>query len=976
VAQAASLAEHLRQVGVGPGEPVAVAMPRGVDLVPALIGVHLAGACYVPLDIEHPIDRLNYVMGDASVRVLVTPDATVVPGLRAAIRVHLNDVPLIEVPLDHVPLNDVPLKALTVSWDPTRVSPPDLDCVAYVIYTSGSSGRPKGVQVTHRALANFVTSMGQLLGLPADVLLPAVTTVSFDIAALELFLPITTGGRVVVARTEQATDPRRLADLLERTSARAMQATPVTWRLLLEAGWAPPPGFTVLCGGERLSAALAERLLGEDVVLWDLYGPTETTVWSSATRYERGRAASFSAVNETSLHLLGERLQPVPDGESGELYIGGAGLAVGYLGRPGLTAERFVAHPSGGDGRRLYRTGDIARRATDGRIEILGRTDEQVKIRGFRIEVGEIEHVLAAHPGVAEAAVRAVPDEPAAARLVGYIRPADPASAPGASLLRAHLARSLPSYMVPAQIVALAAFPRTLNGKLDRAALPIPAREAGEADGQQAFSAQERVGAILARVLERPEIGPLEDFFALGGDSLRAVQAVLQLNAELERDVPINALFEARTVYGLARLLDGEGESDPVLIPVPPQEPPRMSSAQWRLWVHQVTAPHSALDNEPIAIRLPDPVDLPVLQAALTGLFARHEILRTRYETGDSGQPIPVVQATGPVPAMVEEGDPQSVLMAELIRPFDLASEPPVRVRLVRDTTTPPGCVLLMVVHRIAADRDSQELIASQVRAAYRGRVVSAPALRYADYASWQRQMASSASTRRHLDYWRATLNGLRPAQLPLDRPRPAVRDGRGRSVGFSIPPDVAGGLTQVAADHEATRLMVLLAGFYALLARHADGTDLAIGVPLRGREHADLEDVVGMFEETAVIRVRAGDQPDFERLLARVREAVLGAFGHAAAPFEDVIAAVGVDPEPGRSPLFDVAFELRGIAAEPRGCALPEVTSIRYDLYCRLEDRPDGGLDGRLDYATQVFDEATVRSFADDYARLLAELA
>nr|WP_246496913.1 amino acid adenylation domain-containing protein [Sphaerisporangium rubeum] len=965
-AEAAGVAAHLRRLGAGPGDLVAVAVPRGVDLIPALLGVQLSGAAYLPLDPEHPAGRLSDIVADAGAAILLTADAAGSRGVRAATRVHLNDIA--------VPAGPVPPAG------------PDPASAAYVIYTSGSTGRPKGVMVTHAAFANFIASMRERPGLPDDVVLPAVTTVSFDIAGLELFLPLTTGGRVVVARKAEAGDPRRLSALLAATDARVMQATPITWRLLLEAGWSPPSGFTVLCGGEKLPADLAERLLDEDIVLWDLYGPTETTVWSSVTRHEPGRPAEFHPVRETSLHLLDDRLQPVPSGTAGELYIGGTGVATGYLGRSPLTATRFVADPFATTaGARLYRTGDLARRHADGRIEILGRGDDQIKIRGFRIEPGEIEHLLARHDGVAEAAVRAFGDTDEATHLVAYIRPAERENPPDARLLRLHLARSAPAYMIPARFVVLPDFPRTANGKLNRAALPDPAGSAHQAapdtapasaDWQAAGSVEQRIAKIVAEVLGQPSIGVHEDFFSLGGDSLRAIQIVLRLNEELETEIPINALFETRTVYGLAAQLEAGSVPDPGSVPLLDGRGPRLSAAQWRLWLHQLAAPHSTVDNAPLAVRLPGPLDVEALEVALAGLLDRHPTLRTYFTQDDSGLPAPVVAPADLVPLNVEDGDPRAVLAEELARPFDLAAGPPVRFRLVRGDEDAGG-VLLMVVHRIAADDRSLELVARQVRAAYRGRTVPVPPLGYTDFSEWQRVFSASPAARRHLDFWRDTLAGLSPAELPADRPRPATRDWRGGTVAFDVPPDVVRSLSETAAGHDTTLSVALLAGLHAVLARCAGGSDLAVGMPVSGRDRPELENVVGMIEDTTVVRVGLDRHWTFTGLLARVREAVLAAADHAVLPFEDVVAAVAETAgthEPGRNPLFDVLFSFHPIPADPPGFPMPDAPGTRYDLSCHLTERPDGGLDGRLVYATRLFDKATVAGLASTYVDVLKQ--
>jgi amino acid adenylation domain-containing protein len=971
-----AVARHLLELGVGTGDIVAVALPRGVELVSALLGVQLSGAAYLPLDPEHPSDRIDYILRDSGARALLTSDAASSPGLHHEMRIHLSEI--------------------AVRPEHAELAMPSALSAAYVIYTSGSTGRPKGVMVGHHALSNFVRSVRELLGLPDDVVLPAITTVSFDIAALELFVPLTTGGSVVVGSRADARDPSRLAALLARTGARFLQATPTSWRLLLDAGWTPPRGFTVLCGGERLPADLAERLTGEGVVLWDMYGPTETTVWSTLTRYARGAAPRFHPIRDTSLHLLDDRLERVPPGAKGELYIGGNGLASGYLRRPGLSAQRFIADPApGSTGARLYRTGDIARLHPDGRIEVLGRTDDQTKIRGFRVEPGEIENVLATHPGVAAAAVRA-DDGADGPRLVAYVRPANADDPPDDRHLQRHLARSVPDYMIPAQFVLVEALPVTPNGKLNRAALPtarrlpraitpcVPERSAA-GDRQEPTAAgtgtaiagrdgdtEQLVAEILAAVLERDSIGRHDDFFALGGDSLRAVQAILWLNAKLETQVPISVLFEARTVYGLACLLDSGGADDPQLLPLADGQPRRLSAAQWRLWLHQQLAPGSVIHNRPVAVRIPEDVDVTAVETAVTELLTRHDTLRTRYPLDESGQPVPLTLPADRVRLTIEDGDPRAVLADELDRPFDLVRQAPVRFRAVRQG--PHDCVLVLALHEIAADDRSRALIARQLRAAFAGRVVSAPALRYVDYAAWQRKLAAGPTAQRHLDFWRMTLAGLQPAELRTDRPRPSQAGGRGGTLTFSVTPAVVAKVREVAFDNAATPAIAFLSGLFGVLGRYTTGTDLTIGVPVDGRNQPELENVVGMLENFAVVRVSLDEARSFAQLLGRVREAAIAAVGHAVPPFEDVVAAVAETAtrvQPGRNPLFDVSFALRPFS-EPAVVRLPDAPEVGLDLRCDLSERADGGIDGRLEYPIELFDKATLTQLARDYVELL----
>jgi hypothetical protein len=379
-----------------------------------------------------------------------------------------------------------------------------------------------------------------------------------------------------------------------------------------------------------------------------------------------------------------------------------------------------------------------------------------------------------------------------------------------------------------------------------------------------------------------------------------------------------------------------------------------------------------------VIVSLPGPLDLAALESALTGLLGRHAILRTRYETDDSGLPMAVVAPAAPQRLTVVDGDPTMVLARELAGPFDLADEAPVRIRVVRRATD-GCCVVLMVVHRIAADDRSRELIASQLLAEYRGRTVPAPPLDYGDFAEWQRELSASAATRRYQDFWRTALAGVAPTELAADRPRPPTRDWRSGTVRFDVAPEVVQALSDVAAAHEASAHVGLLAGFYAVLARSTGGTDLTVGVPARGRDRPELEQVVGMLEETAVVRVDLGDRPGFIELIARVREATLAALDHAVLPFEDIVAAAAgttaVEPAPGRNPLFDVFFALHGVPSDPAGHALPDAPGSWFDLSCHLTERPDGGLAGRLEYATALFDEATVARLAAAYVTVLAEL-
>ncbi|WFE36500.1 non-ribosomal peptide synthetase [Micromonospora sp. WMMD975] len=965
VARSRALAAHLRGLGVRRGDRVGVAVPRDADLVPALLGVLWAGAAYVPLDPEHPAGRLAHILADAGVGVLVTagPD-----GVRAA-------PGTVEVRLDRLP----------AAGDADAGPGPGPDDAAYVVYTSGSTGRPKGVLVTHRCLTNFLWSMRERPGLPSGAVLPAVTTVSFDIAVLELFLPLLVGGRVLVATGADARDPQRLAALLARADARVMQATPITWRLLLDAGWAPPAGFTALCGGERLPVELARRLLDAGVDLWDLYGPTETTVWSSAARLTGPAAREFAPVANTSLYVLDDDLEPVPTGAPGELYVGGRGVAAGYVGRPALTADRFLPDRYAAEpGARLYRTGDVARRRADGSLEILGRTDDQLKIRGFRIEPAEVENVLVDQPGVAAAVVGAVDDDAGDPRLVAWLRPTDPTDPPGPRALRRHCARLLPPYLVPTRFVLLDRFPTTANGKIDRSALTVPADpeaddhddRADDAPHRSPADATERlVARVFAETLGRPVTDADADFFALGGHSLLATRAAGRLRAETGADVPVAALFDGRTVAEVARRLAAgpvPATDAPTAGPTagPATGPAPLSFAQRGMWLLHQRDPDGSAYHEPLAIPLPAGVPADRVERVVTSVVERHEILRTRYVEADA-EPVQVVDPPTPVRLRAERADLADVLAEETARPFDLAAAAPVRWRLLAD---PAGRhTLLVMLHHIAVDDRSARLLADEIVDGCAGRSRPAPALRYAEHARREHAAARGERAARHLDFWRRRLAGARATELPADRRRPTDRSGAG--VRFEVPASVVARLDEIAAGQRATRFHVLLAGFFAVLARHSGRTDVTVGVPVSLRDRPELDDVLGLFVNTVVLRADLDRAPAFTDLVSAVRDGTLAAWAHADVPFEQVVAdrAAGVDPL--RNPLFTVLFTTHDEAL-PAGSEPPPHREVKAEQSWHLTPRPDGGLAGRVDVAAARFDPDLVAALAAGYVRALATVA
>ncbi|MGW0809524.1 amino acid adenylation domain-containing protein [Nonomuraea sp. NPDC002799] len=1027
---AGALAERLRAEGVRRAEPVAVVLPRGVELVAALIGVHLAGAAYLPLDPEHPGERLAYMLADSGTRVLITTATTPAPPTEAtAVRsvVQMEDL---GEPAGRMEDLGEPAGRAEDLGEPAGSAdgpgPVHPDDPAYLIYTSGSTGRPKGVLVTQRALANFVCSMSERPGLAPGTAFPALTTVAFDIAALELFLPLVVGGRVVMAGPADARDPDRLMALLARIAATVMQATPATWRLLLDAGWTPPPGFTALCGGERLPPELARRLCAIGTRLWDLYGPTETTIWSSVARLEDGRVHDFAPVADTTLHVLDAHLRPTPDGE---LYIGGDGVALGYHARTSLTADRFIPDPfAASPGTRLYRTGDLATRHPDGRIEIRGRADDQIKIRGHRIEPGEIEGVLATHEGVRFAVVQAVVHTTSAAgddpdpvaygrfadvvsaggddpRLVAYVQPADAAAPPAPGELYDHCARVLPSYLVPADFIVVAVFPLTPNGKIDRAALRALPPSAPTGGRAPESAAEQAVAWAFARELGLPAVPATADFFVLGGHSLSAVRVTGALSVEWQVELPVAELFAARTVEALAARLEKAGHARPPLPAATGTGAPPLSFEQRRMWFLQQLDPEGTAYLESFAVRLPEPFDLERLRTTLTRLLTRHETLRTRYVTGPDGEPGQIVEpvAVEPVAAervMVEPvvAEPAMVLAAELARPFDLSSAPPVRVRVVRTGTGEH--IVLFVLHHIATDDRTHDVLAGDLLAAYAGRELSPPPVRYADYAAWQRTRLTRPALEPQLHYWHERLAGCGVTELPADHPLgdgpPADRPladhlptdyppadhplGERRrpagSVAFEVSAPLAARLAQVGSRHAATPFMTSLAGFLGVLSRYTGQEDVAVGVPISLRDRPELDDVAGLFVNTVVIRADMAGRTSFTGLLTQVRDAVADARAHAEAPFELVVEALAAHRGPARNPLFSVMFVWHEESPHLADVGTPGPAEAKFDLTCHLTRRTDGTLSGRIEYAAHRYAQTSATGLADGFVRLLEAAA
>ncbi|MER6560826.1 amino acid adenylation domain-containing protein, partial [Streptomyces sp. NPDC001027] len=954
-------ARVLAGLGVGPEHTVAVALPRSADLVVALLAVHRAGGAYLPLDPDQPAHRRALMLAQAR-PVCVVEDA-------------LPEGPAGELPLSYEPLSP-----------------------AYVIYTSGSTGRPKGVAVPHEAIVNRLLWMQEAYGLTAEDRVLQKTPTGFDVSVWEFFWPLITGAALVVARPEGHRDPAYLAEAIREQGVTTAHFVPSMLQVFLEEPAAARcTGLRrVLCSGEALPVALAERfhaVLGAE--LHNLYGPTEAAVDVTAAEVPPGaeRVTIGRPVWNTRAHVLDAGLRTAPPGVAGELYLAGVQLARGYLDRPGLTAERFVADPSGPPGARMYRTGDLARRLPDGTLEFLGRTDHQVKIRGMRVEPGEIEAVVAGHDSVGHAVV--VPHD---GLLVAYVVPAAGEVADGAVLSR-HAAAALPEHMVPAAFVVLAALPLTSNGKLDRRALPAPDLTAGSGAGGRGRDAREEIlCGLFAAALGADAVGVDDDFFALGGHSLLAMRLVAGIREALGAAVSLRTVFDAPTVARLAARLAVGGPADavtrpPLTVRARPERLP-LSSSQQRLWVlHQVEGP-SATYNIPSARRLTGDLEVEALRAAVHDVVVRHESLRTVFPD-DEGRARQLVLAPDEVHVPFEvtgaDDDLLPALLAEAAAyGFRLDRELPLRVHLFR--TGEQDWTLLLLLHHIAGDEWSEAPLNRDLALAYRARARGlAPEweplpVQYADYTLWQRDVLGDEKepdslASRQIAYWQQRLAGLpEELALPVDRARPLESSYRGGRADLTLDAPLTAALHRVARENGVSVFMVLQAAVAALLTRLGAGEDIPIGSPISGRTDAGLDDLVGFFLNTLVLRTDTSGDPTFRELLARVRECDLGAFDHQDVPFERLVEVLNPARSLARHPLFQVMVVHLRDGGQDTG--LPGLdarrddvrqTTAKFDLSFDFVERGDGsGTDGVLEYSADLFDHATARSFADRLRRLL----
>ncbi|WP_122855873.1 non-ribosomal peptide synthetase, partial [Pseudomonas viridiflava] len=982
-AQANRLAHYLIEQGIAPNDHVAIVLPRSLELLVGQLAVSKCAATFVPLDVNAPAERQSYMLDDCQAVCVLTRSTA---PINAATR---------RIDLDSLDLNGQP------GHDPELEQ--GSDTAAYVMYTSGSTGAPKGVRVPHRGIARLVLNNGYADFNEHDRIAFA-SNPAFDASTMEVWGALLNGGQLCVVDHETLVDPVRFSALLIDARISVLFITTALFNQYVQQIPQALRGLRLLLsGGERADPASYRALLSQaqGLRLFNVYGPTETTTFATTCEVRAVSEGDESVpigrpIGNTSIYVLDAHQRLAPKGVTGELYIGGDGVALGYLNRPELSVEKFLVDPfSDEPGAMMYRTGDLGRWMEDGQLECLGRNDDQVKIRGFRIELGEIVSCLHQLPGIGETVVLAREDEPGNVRLVAYYTSHEEDTLLAPEQMRAHLQASLPDYMVPTAFIELKTLPLTANGKLDRRALPKPERSALFGVSYEAPEGEFEVALaeIWAEVLQVERVGRHDHFFDLGGHSLLAMRMVSQVRQQLGVELPLGELFALGELAAVAAALSGVARSElPSILPVKRDQPMPLSFAQQRLWfLAQMDGGNEAY-NIPMALSLEGALDVTALTRALARIVERHETLRSRFvASGDSAQVLFV-----PTPAdarlLVEDirHAPLSLeacLRADAVAPFDLAHGPLIRAHLLQ--VADERHVLLLTVHHIVADGWSMGVLTQELLALYPAFCQEQPdplpplAIQYADYAVWQRRWLTGERLQHQAAYWRQVLEGAPTLlTLPTDRPRPAQQDFAGASLALQLDTRLAADLRKLAQRQGVTLYMALMAAWATTLTRLSGQAEVVIGSPVAGRGRTELEDLVGLFVNTLAVRIDTSGSPSGEALLAQVKARVLEAQDHQDLPFEQVVEVVRPTRSLAHAPLFQttlnwmpgkhVAVPLGGLVVAP----VEQVSQVsKFDLSLNLSEQGET-LVGSLDYATALFDEATAQRYLNYFVQILETLA
>lgn len=966
-AAANRLARLLRKKGVGTEQLVAMMVQRSFEMLIGLLAVWKAGGAFIPIDPGYPPERIRYMLEDGGAALLL-------------IQVGLP------IPLDYAG-EVLPLEPNGVQGESEENFPPaGMNHLAYLIYTSGSTGKPKGVPVEHRSLANTLVWRKDEYRLTEDDRILQLFSFSFDGFLIGGITPLIAGAMLVLLREEEGKDPLAIRWVIRRWQVTHFIIVPSLYSGLLECLTADDLASLrgIALGGEAVTERLIRRskALRSELELSNEYGPTENAIVSTIERdLQPGRRVTIGRrIANTQVYILDRCQRPVPPGVSGEIYVGGTGLARGYWNRPELTAERFIPNPFA-EGARMYRTGDRGRFLPDGRVEYLGRTDQQVKVRGYRLELGEIEAALAGHPAVKEAVVAARTDEDESVSLVGYYTAAEELA--GDELQR-YLAAILPEHMIPVRYCRLAEFPLTPNGKIDRSALPAVAVERG--DLPPITPTERRVASIWADVLGVSRVGRKDHFFEMGGQSLKAMRVLARIYQECGVELPMRHLFRYPVLQDLAALLDDlQGSAYRPIPSLPEREYYPVSSAQKRIFILQQLDGASVSYNMPAAVEIKGQLEAARLEEAIRRLIERHDSLRTCFRMADGE---PVQQVLRDVPFALELSRPGSSVLSDrwvaeemhdFIQPFDPGIPPLFRAKLIQ--VRKEEWILLLDMHHIISDGVSMNIWIGELIGAYRGEDLPVIGVQYRDFAVWQNTLFADGSLRVHEAYWLEELAGELPVlRLPTDFPRPALQSTAGGTVRFALEPVLWRKVHEAAERIGATPFMLLLSVYGLLVSRYSGQEELIIGSPAAGRPHPDLERTIGMFVNMLAIRLRIAESKRFVDFVDMVKEKTVGALEHQDYPFEMLVERLRLERDWGRNPLFDVVFVLQNVIDRRWERALEGVSFREYrweypvakfDLTLTVSE-DDGGAWGMLNYAAHLFERAAIERMGVHFCNLL----
>nr|QEO74784.1 AMP-dependent synthetase and ligase [uncultured bacterium] len=993
------------------------------DVLVGLLGILKSGHGFVPLDPEYPTDRLDFILKDCRVEILVTqskhlPKAQLLARMNSKLK-HIVCLDRVEGKRVDAPgdvqhrIYDIADYAKAESSKPAhQVTPDD---IAYVIYTSGSTGTPKGVPITHRNLAPLIAWAGDYFKLGAHTKVLQNLSFCFDFGVFELVTTLLSGGTLFFLDLYSTTKPGQYADFIRRHGINTIHSTPTFFREVIAASGERLNTVELLhLGGEALTPRAVDEFLSvvkDGCALYNGYGPTEASVncaiykvngktgpaWRGSKTIPIGRTTAGNR-----LYVLDSCLRPVPIGVSGELFVGGAGLSRGYLNRPALTAERFIPNPFGGEtGTRLYRTGDLVRYLPDGQIEFLGRLDHQVKVRGLRIELGEVEAVLRRHSFVAEAVVVAGEGAASCEQLVAYIVPR-PGQSPTGSELRQFMMQTLPAYMVPGAFVMLKTLPLTSNGKVDRRSLPAPDQvdhESREKYVAPRTSVEKEIAAICAEVLGLESVGVNDNLFDLGCRSLMATKIIARIREVLHVDLPLLKMFEASTAAGIANYIQTPGdvplESLPPLGVAPRDEDLPLTFAQEQVWFLNHLAPEDVSYNVPRAARVRGPLSVALLEKVFTEIVRRHEILRTTFPSV-GGRPVQVVHPPQPVtidvidlrslPADAREAEAMRLVRKQAQQPFDLQRGPLLRLSLLR--LDAEDHVLSLIEHHLVLDGWAQSVLLDEFLALYTAYASGDPSplpeltRQFGDFAYWQRQWVQGDFIAEQLAYWKRQLADAPPVLSLTDRPRPPVQNFQGAQEVFDLPATLCAELRALSRREGVTLFMALLAAFKTLLYRYSHQSDICVGTGIANRRVREAEALLGMSVNIIVLRTDMSGNPTFEELLGRVRKTCLGGYAHQDAPFEKVVEVLNPERSMSYSPLFQVAFSLLDTPLPE--ISLPGVemslldvhnSSSKFDLEVLMvphAEQSDEAITMTWTYSTALFNTEIIKRMIDQYCELL----